>query len=172
MKEKDLIHDYKVQKYIFYTEKEDGSYGSAEGGSYLMENLIDDFWYKKRHMERSLRTRLLEGQISPLYYLMVLEDISAMELAARAGIRLGKVKKHLTPQGFGKMSIADAQKYTAALSQPLANLFQIGLTADDQNLFYHFYKPEEGKEEKIILRQEKTSSPYVVITKAQENTHE
>ena len=140
MKEKDLIRDYKVQKYIFYAEKEDGTYGSAEGGSYLMENLIDDFWHKKRHIERSLRARLLAGEISPLMYLMVLEDISAGELAARAGVGLRKVKKHLTVKGFASMRLTEALKYAAALNQPVANLFQINLSEGDQNFFYHFYE--------------------------------
>ena len=102
MKEKDVIHDYKVQKYILYAEKNDGSYGTVEGGSYMIENELDDFWFKKSHLEKTLRERLLKGEISPINYYMVLEEMTVAELADRAGICKVKVKCHLKPGSFKK----------------------------------------------------------------------
>ena len=43
MKEDEVIKDFKKQKFILFAEKNDGSYGEVEGGSYLIENELDDF---------------------------------------------------------------------------------------------------------------------------------
>jgi len=98
MKEKDVISDYKIQKYILYAEKNDGSYGTVEGGSYMIENDLDDFWHKKSHLEKTLRERLLKNEITAIYYFMVLEEMTIAELASRAGIRKGKVKLPSEPR--------------------------------------------------------------------------
>jgi len=168
MKEKDIISDYKVQKYILYAEKNDGSYGTVEGGSYMMENDMDDFWRKKSHLEKTLRERLIKNEITVIYYFMVLEEMTVTELSSRAGICKGKVKSHLQPGKISKVSLADLQKYAKAFNIPIANFFQIILTSTDQNPKYHFYHEEDNQKDLYQITQQETQNPNLIITKAEE----
>ncbi len=170
MKEKDVIHDYKVQKYILYAEKNDGSYGPVEGGSYMIENELGDFWHKKNHLEKMLREQLLKGEISPLYYYMVLGEMTVSELAGRSGLGKRKVKCHIRPEGFKKTRIGDIQKYAKAFNIPVANFFQVIETSTGLNPNYHFYFEEESVKDKFQVAQHPSQNPLVVETKIEERT--
>jgi hypothetical protein len=168
MKEKDIISDYKVQKYILYAEKDDGSYGTVEGGSYIIENDLEDFWHKKSHLEKTLREQLLKNEITAVYYFMVLEEMTVAELSSRSGICKGKVKCHLKPEKFGKVKLSDLQKYAKAFNVPVANFFQIILTSTGHNPKYHFYHEEEAKKDAFQITQEQTQNPSLIITQVEE----
>jgi hypothetical protein len=103
MKEKDGTIDCPEQQVILFVEKEDGKYEPIQTGSYITKNFLDDYALKRRHLEESLQKDVLSGKVSPVYYYMVLEELTLSELSARAGLRKGKVKKHL--EGFHFSSI-------------------------------------------------------------------
>lgn len=168
MKEKDIISDYKVQKYILYAEKDDGSYGTVEGGSYLIENDLEDFWHKKRHLEKTLRERLINNEITIIHYYMVLEEMTVSELASRAGICKRRVKCHLKPNKTGKIHVRDLVKYSRVFNVPVANLFQIILTSTDQNPKYHFYHEDDDQKDIYQITQMETKNPGLIITKVEE----
>jgi transcriptional regulator with XRE-family HTH domain len=168
MKEKEVIKDYKVQKYVLYAEKEDGSYGTVEGGSYLIENDLDDFWHKKQHLEKTLREKLINNEISIIHYYMVLGDMTPAELASRAGICKRKVNKHLRAETFAKASVSDIQKYSRVFNVPVSAFFQIILTGSDLNPLYHFYHEENQKQDQYIITQTPTNNKNLMITKAEE----
>lgn len=111
MKEKDGYVDCPQQQVILYVEKEDGEYGPMQTGSYLTKNYLDDYELKRKHLEESLKQQVESGKISPIHYYMVLEDLTVSELAARAGFRTGKVKKHLEPKYFKELSPGDIRRY-------------------------------------------------------------
>ena len=46
-----------------------------------------------------------------IYYYMMLEDLTVAELASRAGISKGKVKKHISNEYFNKVTVAELKKY-------------------------------------------------------------
>ncbi len=95
MKEKDSRVDCPEQQVILYVEKEDGKYGPVQTGSYLTRHYLDDYELKRKHLEEALKEKVQKGEASPVYYYMVLEDLTVSELAARVGLRKSKVKKHL-----------------------------------------------------------------------------
>jgi len=101
MKEKDGYVDCPEQQVILYVEKDDGTYGPIQTGSYLTRNFLDDYELKRKHLEENLRKRVQNREVSPVYYYMVLEDLTVSELAARVHLRKGKVKKHLQYGAFG-----------------------------------------------------------------------
>ena len=111
MKEKDSIVDCPQQQVILYVEKDDGNYGPVQTGSYMTGNYLDDYEMKRKHLEESLKKRIEAREISPIGYYMVLEDLTLSELSARAGIRKGKVKKHLEYEGFQKIDKESLEKY-------------------------------------------------------------
>lgn len=100
MKEKDGYVDCPEQQVIIYVEMEDGKYGPIQTGSYITGNYLDDYQLKRKNLEESLKKRIDAGEVSPVYYYMVLEDLTISELAARVRLRKGKVKKHLRHECF------------------------------------------------------------------------
>ena len=97
MKEKEARVDYREHQLVLYVEKKDGSYGPLRTGSYITKNYIDDYWYKRRNLEKEYLDRVMRGEISPIAYYMVLEELTPSELAARVKLPTRKVKRHLAP---------------------------------------------------------------------------
>jgi len=166
MKEKEGFIDYPEQQMILYVEKDDGKYGPMQTGSYISANYMDDYVYKRRNLEIDLREQLIRGSISPVRFYMVFEDLTLSELAARAGIRQSRVKKHLEPKLFGKVTIDELRKYATVFNVPLANLLQIILIKDKESFESSLIL--ENKADKTSVEQSPTPNPYVVLTKIEE----
>lgn len=166
MKEKEGFVDYPEQQMILYVEKEDGKYGPMQTGSYISANYMDDYIYKRRNLELELREQLIQGSISPVKYYMILEDLSFSELAARAGIRKSRVKRHLDPKHFGLATVDELRKYAGVFNVPVANLLQVLLVKNLGN--FESLLILENTAEKVSVDQNKTISPYVVLTKIEE----
>jgi hypothetical protein len=122
MKEKDGYVDCPEQQVILYVEKEDGSYGPIQTGSYLTRNFLDDYELKRRHLEESLREKIHNKEISPVQYFMILEDLTLSELSARAGLRKGKVRKHLEYASFQSIRPDILQKYAEVFNVSLEEM--------------------------------------------------
>jgi len=165
MKENEVIKDFKKQKFILFAEKKDGSYGEVEGGSYIIENDLDDFWKKKIHLENTIREQLLKSEISPIKYFMTLEELTVSELAKRARLCKCKVKKHLTNNGFFKATVNDLKKYSEVFGVNIASLFQIVLSEDGQNINFHLYNKEDVKTNIPKIIHTSTSNPLMIFTK-------
>lgn len=164
MKEKDAYIDYEPQQLVLYVEKEDGSYGPIQTGSYISKNYLDDFWAKMIKLRLSLLEKLKKNEITPVYYYKMIHDFNDLELSRRTGISLFKVKRHQSLKKFRKIKLADLQKYAYAFDIPVANLLQI-ITLDDQE-----NAPDSAENKsKSIVKQTKTQNPFVVITKFEVN---
>jgi hypothetical protein len=124
MKEKDGYVDCPEQQVILYVEKEDGKYGPIQTGSYLTRNFLDDYELKRKHLEDMLRNKILNKDVSPVYYYMVLGDLTISELAARVKLRKSKVKKHLEYGSFNLINGEILNKY--------ADVFNVSV--EDMNL--------------------------------------
>jgi hypothetical protein len=111
MKEKDGYIDCPEQQVILYVEKEDGKYGPIQTGSYITRNFLDDYELKRKHLEENLRNQIQEKEVSPIYYYMVLEDLTISELAARVKLRKAKVKKHLEYGSFSSIKSEILKQY-------------------------------------------------------------
>jgi len=162
MKEKDAREDFDPQQIILYVEKEDGSYGSIQTGSYISKNFLDDFWFKRINLEKQFAEKLCKNELSPVFYYMTLCELSEAELAARAGICKYKVKKHLYAKGFSKITVSELKRYAHVFDIPVANLFQIILYQENDILKSFFIKEKEPSLFEIV--QIKTDNPFVVKT--------
>ncbi len=149
MKEKDAAVDYKEHQLILYVEKKDGSYGPVKTGSYITKNFIDDFWYKRKKLEQEYLGMVRKGEISPIAYYMILEELTPSELAARVRLSTRRVKKHLMTRHFGSITLQQLQRYCEVFNVPLVNMLQVIVT-DKKNL-------------NVI--EEKTDNPYFTILK-------
>jgi hypothetical protein len=111
MKEKEIKVEGQKQRVILYVEKDDESYAPVESSSYLSENYLDDWLGKRQQLEAGLRQKLEKGEISPVYYYMVYQDIGPGDLAKRIGISQRKLRKHFRPEVFAKLDEKILAKY-------------------------------------------------------------
>lgn len=163
MKEKDGYVNCPEQQVILYVEKENGQYVPMQTGSYISGNYLDDYEIKRYHLEESLRTKVIKGEISLIRYYMVLEDLTLSELAARVGLSRTKVNKHLDPVHFGKIKVETLKKYAEVFNVPLSSMLQVVMLKKGDNLESYTVLEENKQTEGI--EQVKTDNPFVVLFK-------
>ena len=161
MKEKDAMVDFNKHQVVLYTEKEDSSFGATQTGSYISGNYLDDFREKKKKLDVQETEKWEQGEISPIYYYMMVEEMTLTDLAGRVGLSKRRVKKHFTNKDFLKMKITHLKKYAEIFNVPIANFFQIIYTKQDKNWRSHFDEDDNT----IKLEQSETSNPLLVVTK-------
>jgi len=152
VKEKDVTYRYDDHQIVYVVEKEDGSYGAVQAGSYMFETYGDDFREKLAYWARQNLEDLTGGAVSPVGYHMQRLHMTAPDLASRIGLRAGQVKKHMTVKGFGSMSVDVARRYAGVFGVPLADMFQVVI------------QPPKGG--KVVHKP--TRNTYAVITTLEE----
>jgi hypothetical protein len=169
MKEKDLNTDCPYHQVVLYVEKEDGSYGPFQTGSYMAGVNISEHFRVTGNLSKSLVERLKSGTISPVYYFMMIEGLNIDELAGRTGISKFRIKRHLTLKGFRRMKIETLKRYADVYNIPLANMFQIIVTIEDRN-WDMGYQGEVDDSKTGSISQKKTINPYVIETEVIRST--
>lgn len=164
MKEKDAYIDYEPQQLIMYVEKEDGTYGPIQTGSYISKNYLDDFWDKMLKLRNSLFEKLKKNEITPVYFYKLIHDFNNVELARRTGIPVYRVKRHQKVKCFKKARLSDLQRYAYAFDIPVSNLFQAIVIEDNKSNA----ETDESKQP-VIVKQTRTENPFIVITKIELN---
>ena len=152
MKEKDLYVDYKPQQLIYYVEKEDASYGPLLSGSYISKHYLHDYYEKMEKLEKSLREQLNNEEISPVYYYMILQSFGEGDLASRVGVSKRKLKRHFQIRHFAKLSLSQLKKYAEAFDVPVAALFHMMITKNE----------DQGK---IAVEQIETKNSFFSISR-------
>ena len=127
MKEKDLYIENKKQEMILFAEKDDKTYGAIKSGSYVVKHFLSDFYLKKENLEKALREELKKGNISPVFYYMLLQDMGPGDLAKRVGISKRKLRKHFRPDAFAKLSEAMLQKYAIVFGVTVEQIKEINI---------------------------------------------
>jgi hypothetical protein len=125
MKEKDGYVDCPEQQLILYVEKEDGTYGPMQTGSFLTKNYIDDYFDKRKKLEISLKERLDKGEISPVAFFMTLEDLSVAEMASRIGVSRRRVKREMRPEFFGGIPLKKLQQYSRVFNISVSEMLAL-----------------------------------------------
>jgi hypothetical protein len=169
MKEKDVLVDCEAQQYVIYAEKSDGSFSPVQTGSYMTKNHISDLHGIVATLIKSLNQRLKNGEISPIFYFMTIEELTIPDLAARTGFSKSSVKKHLDPIGFQELNISKLKRYADVLNIPIANFFQIINTKEEMN-WNVGYAEEAHRTETVQISQLKTDNPFIVETLIVQNT--
>jgi|SRR6056297_1819699 len=158
MKEKDAKVDFEPHQLILYVEKEDGSYGPVQTGSYISANYLDDFWEKMKYLRLQQLEKLKSNEISPVQYFRMIHDFSDFELAKRVGLPLFKVKRHQKPRFFRRMKLSVLKRYADVFDIPVNAFFQIMALGNNETGI----NPEKSE---IQIHQKTTANPFVVLTK-------
>ncbi len=164
MKEKEAQVDFEPQQLIMYVEKEDGTFGPIQTGSYISKNYLDDFWEKTIRLRNSLLEKLKKGEITVVSFYKIIHDFNDVELARRTGLPVFKVKKHQKINGFEKIKLSELQKYAYAFDIPVSNLFQTIVVADNENK-----ADTDNTQQPILVKQSRTENSFMVITKIESN---
>jgi hypothetical protein len=164
MKEKDAYIDYEPQQLIMYVEKEDGSYGPIQTGSYISKNYLDDFWDKMMKLRNSLLEKLKKNEITPIYFYKLIHDFNDVELSRRTGIPVFKVKRHQKLKSFNTIKLSEMQKYAYAFDIPVSNLLQAIVIEGNEDKV-----DSDVMQQPILVKQTRTENPYLVITKIELN---
>ena len=152
MKEKELFVDFKPQQLVLYVEKEDGSYGQVVSGSYLSKNYLDDYFEKVKKWDKSLKEQLKKGEISPVYYYLIMHEFGEKDLASRVGISLRRLRKHYKMEHFIKMKLSLLKRYADVFDVPVASLF-------------HFLVIGEKAAKDLSVENLDSQNPYFTITR-------
>jgi hypothetical protein len=147
VKENDIQVDYKPHQVLLYVEKNDGSYGPLQTGAFATKNYLSDFIEKRQHIIKDGIDKLKKGEISPVGYYLELYHMTVSDLAARASVSVGSVKKHLTAAGFTKAPLNVIRRYAEVFNIPVANLFQMIVP----------------KNETLSITPQKTVNPYLTF---------
>ncbi len=70
-------------------------------------------------LARQARARVLAGTSAPLEYWMYDRRMDVALLAQASGFWQWRVRRHLRPQGFARLSLAQRQRYADALGMPV-----------------------------------------------------
>lgn len=133
---------------VLYVQRGDDTFGPLQTGSYLVENYLDDLLDKRQRRAASCLERLRRGDVSPVGYYLELLDMTEADLACRAAVGRWRLRRHLTPKGFAKLSLPLLTRYAAVFNVPVAHLFEILVP--------------EGPG--VEFRQEATADRHVVVT--------
>ncbi|MBN1307374.1 MAG: hypothetical protein JXA18_05620 [Chitinispirillaceae bacterium] len=125
MKENDARVDYDLHQLLLYVEKEDGTYGPLQTGAFAAKNYLGDYREKHAHIINEGIEKMKKGEISPVGYYLEFFGMTVADLAVRAAVPVGKLKRHLTPVGFAGASLDALRRYAEVFDLPLANLFAV-----------------------------------------------
>ncbi len=122
VKESDARVDYPSHQMLLYVEKNDGSFGPLQTGSYMSKNYIDDFWEKQKRLREQGIERLLSGELSPVGYYMLLNAMTESDVARRVGVGAGRVKKHRLLPHFPDVTLSLLRRYAEVFGVALASM--------------------------------------------------
>ncbi len=152
MKEKEAQINFDLHPLVLYVEKEDGSFGRTESASYLSSNYLDDYFDKIKKWDKELKEQLEKGEISPVYYYMIMLEFGEKDLASRVGICKRRLRKHCKMAGFEKISLKLLKRYAEVFDVPASNML-------------HFVTIKEKDLKKLKISYRKSDNPYISFSK-------
>jgi hypothetical protein len=152
MKEKEAQINFDLHPLVLFVEKEDGSYGRVESASYLSSNYLDDYLDKLKKWDKELKGKLEKGEISPVYYYMIMLEFGEGDLASRVGICKRRLKKHFKMESFEKISLKLLKRYADVFDVPVSNML-------------HFVTISEKDIKKLKISYRKSANPYISFSK-------
>jgi hypothetical protein len=84
--------------------------------------IIKQGWDALEERIDGIKEQVISGKLSPLAYYMEKNQMDIPMLSQYSGIRKWRVKKHLIPNGFMKLSDPDLDKYSKALNISIEEL--------------------------------------------------
>lgn len=88
------------------------------------QNLINTLYYTRAEKLKKLKQQLFDGEISPIKLFTIHFGMNDKDISRRIKVPLSKVKKHMTMEGFKKVSIEILMKYAVIFDISIVDFFQ------------------------------------------------
>jgi hypothetical protein len=122
---------YKDERYgryreMMYKYDEQGNFAKDVGYHPEQDRLVlQQAWDLFGERAEEARKKVLEGKASPVLYYMEKTMLTPLDLSMHAGISLWRVKRHLKPGVFAKLSEKILNKYATAFNITVDQLKKI-----------------------------------------------
>jgi len=129
--EKESVGVYKDERYgkyreLLYNYDKDGNFIKDVGYHGEPDRVIlQQAWDLFNERIEDARKKVLEGKASPILYYMEKNLLNPMDLSMHAGISLWRVKFHLRPKYFKRLSEKTLNKYAEAFNIPIEQLTKV-----------------------------------------------
>ncbi len=133
MKKNEIPHDLgalgKITKEVCYAVDESGKYTTelSEGWE-IKAKALDVAWSDVEVRINQARQKVINGEASPLLYLMELKLMDIPIVSAYTGFWKWQVKNHMKLSAFRKLSDKKLQKYAEVFETTVDNIKNIKLT--------------------------------------------
>ncbi len=113
---------YKDERYgqyreLLYSYDKDGNFKKDVGFHGEPDRVIlQQAWDLFNERAEEARKKVLEGKASPILYYMEKNLLNPMDLSMHAGVSLWRVKFHLKPKSFSRLSEKTLKKYAEAFN--------------------------------------------------------
>jgi hypothetical protein len=119
MKKKDLPQDDSsligFTKEVCYVKNSEGKYESDLSSGWSVKNeALDNAWNDINEQIAEAKKAINTGEKSPIYYFFVKHLMDFQVLSGYTGFWKLSIKKHMTPDGFKKLSDKKLEKYAQA----------------------------------------------------------
>jgi hypothetical protein len=127
MKKEDTPQDLgalgKITKEVCYVVDESGNYVTdLSNGWEVKSKALDAAWQDIEQRVKTARQKVEKGESSPLLYYMEMKLMDVSILSAYTGFWKWRIKRHLKPGIFSKLSDATLQKYAEVFELSLEDL--------------------------------------------------
>ncbi|MCX6250652.1 MAG: hypothetical protein NTX61_07865 [Bacteroidetes bacterium] len=115
---------------LFYCFDEKGNYKKLVDNHYEANRLIiKQGWDAVNERVGQVRDQIVQGKLSPLAFFMEKTMMEVTILADYSGFSKRKVRKHLTPNGFSKLSPSRLETYAKVFDITVEELLNPDLNA-------------------------------------------
>jgi hypothetical protein len=119
-----------THRIVLYEKDEDGKCRSELKLTEYDDDI--DLYYVQRQKElERLEKELMEGRISPVSFFMQYQNMTVKDLAARMKLGVGRVRSHLTREGFDGLKIATLKRYARIFGIVVSDFFQFTHVGED-----------------------------------------
>jgi len=121
MKKKDLPQDpsglNKFTREVCYVKNSDGKYETNLSSGWSIKNeALDNAWDDINQQIESAKKAFLAGEKSPIYFYFIKNLMDYQVLSGYTGFWKFSIRKHMTPNGFKKLSDKKLAKYAKAFN--------------------------------------------------------
>ncbi len=122
---------YKDERYgqyreLLYDYDKDGNFQRNVGFHNEQERIIlQQAWDLFGERIEEARQKVLAGKASPILYYMEKTMLTPMDLSMHAGVSIWRVKRHLKPRVFSRMSEKTLKKYAEAFNITMEQLKKV-----------------------------------------------
>ncbi|HWB92619.1 MAG TPA: hypothetical protein VG605_12235 [Puia sp.] len=127
MKKEDIPQDTgafgKITKEVQYAIDAGGNYTTGLSKGWEVKNSANDAaWQDIEERVHAAREKVMKKEASPLLYFMELKLMDVKVLAGYTGFRAWRVRRHLRPDVFKKLSDRRLQRYAEVFEVPVEEL--------------------------------------------------